>query len=209
MKLLLKSPETEVQVWPSYTDVAFTVILILLFYLFAQAVVSSQTSAILMEIRSRQKSLSDAVRQRVAAQDVTVTDDLNIQRYGFADRVLFDSGQAELKESGKQILQLFGEAVGAQIGSFSKIQVEGHTDDNPIKSARFPSNWELSSARATSVVRFLQERCGLNPALMSANGYSEYQPVDRAGGEAAKARNRRIEIVIFYSGLEAKDTRAK
>jgi len=81
-----------------------------------------------------------------------------------------------------------------------RIQIEGHTDNVPIVSAlkkRFPTNWELSTARATEVVRYLQEQGGLDPKLLSATGYAEYQPVAANDTDEGKRKNRRIEIVLL------------
>lgn len=203
MNTLSRSPEPEVQVWPSYTDVAFTVILMLLLYLFVQSTVSSQAGAIMVEIKQRQKTMREVVEQSLTEEmrkNVTIDDGVESQSYRFSDQVLFDSGQAELKPSGKQILEAIGRAFKAKVGSYSRIQIEGHTDNIPLHGGgQFPSNWELSSARATSVVRFLQDKCELPPALMSANGYSEHQPYSTNETEAGRALNRRIEIKLFYT----------
>lgn len=201
MKPLLGSHEPDVQVWPSYTDVMMNVTLILLFYLFVQSTISSQTSAGMVEIKQQQTRLRQSVEEIVPAtmrKDLTITEDGNLQKYTFADRVLFASGQAKLSPLGEELLDLIGRAFKQQVGSFSKIQIEGHTDDQPIRVG-FPSNWELSSARATSVVRFLQDRAGLDPSLLSATGYSQYHPVESHDSDEARARNRRIEVVVVYS----------
>ncbi len=201
MKFTRSSDEPGVQVWPSYTDVMMNVTLIVLFYLFAQLIISSQTSAVMLDIRFRQTKLRQIVEKAIPEslrKDVVITEDGSLQKYTFADRVLFDSGRATLKESGAEILQAIGRVFKEQVGSFSKIQIEGHTDDQPIKVG-FPSNWELSSARATSVVRFLQDVSGLDPRLLSATGYSQYHPIDENAAEAGRLRNRRIEIVVVYS----------
>ncbi|HWP44000.1 MAG TPA: flagellar motor protein MotB [Blastocatellia bacterium] len=199
-----KDREAEVQVWPAYADVVINVTMILLFYLFAQSTISSQTSAGMMEIRQRQTKLRQAVEKNIPEamrKDVTITEDGNLQRYTFADRVLFDSGQARLKSSGEEILEAIGRMFRSQVGSFSKIQIEGHTDDQPIRVG-FASNWELSSARATSVVRFLQDRSGIDPQLLSATGYSQYHPVEANDSDEGRSRNRRIEILVVYSVQE-------
>jgi chemotaxis protein MotB len=77
------------------------------------------------------------------------------------------------------------------------IRVEGHTDDVPIQSAEFPSNWELSTARATRVVQFLVERGGLPPSRLSAAGYGPYHPRVANDSDDARARNRRVDIVVL------------
>jgi chemotaxis protein MotB len=111
-----------------------------------------------------------------------------------ASNILFNSGKAKLSEE--------GEAALAQLASVlmtikdRKFQVAGHTDNVPIKSKKFPSNWELSSARAVTVVKFLQEQ-GVNPANLSAAGFAEYRPAQSNDTEAGRAANRRIEITLL------------
>ncbi len=108
--------------------------------------------------------------------------------------ILFESGQADLSEEGQKTLAEVA-AVLSTIGD-REFQVAGHTDDVPIKGKKFPSNWELSSARAVAVVKFLQEH-GVSPENLSAAGYSEYQPTASNDSEDGKAQNRRIEITLM------------
>jgi chemotaxis protein MotB len=114
------------------------------------------------------------------------------------DKIIFPSGSAEISKEGKKVLD---KVVSILKDIHDKrIQVEGHTDNVPIVSVlkkRFPTNWELSTARATEVVRYLQEAGGINPQLLSATGYSEYQPVAPNDDEEGKHKNRRIEIVLL------------
>jgi chemotaxis protein MotB len=205
---LLRPSDSDVQVWPAYTDVAFNITLILMVYLFTQAVVASQTSAILIEVQARQTALQEAIFQALPPemrQDVTIQPDGNLLKITFADRILFETGRAELREEGEQVLGHVGGVLAQYISSFTRIQVEGHTDDIPIRRPPFLSNWELSSARATSVVRFMQDRVGMDPGLLSATGFSEYQPVDSNPTDQGRAKNRRIELVIVYSTLARAD----
>ncbi len=121
-------------------------------------------------------------------------------RFVFQSEVLFSSGAAELNEQGqKQIGQLAGTLLDIAKKIPSDIdwvlQVDGHTDRAPISTARFPSNWELSTARATSVVRVLA-REGIPPQHLAAAGFGEFQPLDPADDPAAFARNRRIELKL-------------
>ncbi len=107
--------------------------------------------------------------------------------------VLFASGNAHLKQEGKDALaQLAG-----VLKSFTdrKFQIAGHTDDDPIKTPRFPSNWELSTARAVDVTRLLIEQ-GMDPKQVSAVGYGEFDPVVPNDSKEHKAQNRRIEIAL-------------
>lgn len=114
------------------------------------------------------------------------------------DRILFDSGSAEVKKDGKKVLDRVAEIL-------NKVQdkqflIAGHTDDVPISSRlrdKFPSNWELSTARATNVVRYLHEKGDIDPTILSAVGYSEYRPVASNETKEGKAKNRRIEIVLI------------
>jgi len=79
------------------------------------------------------------------------------------------------------------------------ISIAGHTDNVPIGPdlvKQYPTNWELSAARATSVARYLQDRSGIDPRLISATGYGQYQPIESNKTEKGRARNRRIEIVL-------------
>lgn len=116
----------------------------------------------------------------------------------FADRVLFDLGKAELKEEAKEVLGRIGSLLSRLP---NHVRVEGHTDNLPIKTATFPSNWELSTARATSVIRYLIEDSGLRPNMLSAAGYGEYRPIETNATEAGRAANRRVDIVILRLGL--------
>jgi chemotaxis protein MotB len=202
MSLHSDGGEGVIETWPSFTDVALSMSAIYVFYLIVQVAISSQTTAVMQEIHQRQKTLREAVESSLSdsiRKDITIIEDGNLQRYRFADWLLFDSGRAELKPTGQEIFSSIGRVFKERAGSFSRIQIEGHTDDRPIKFP-FPSNWELSSARATTVVRFLQDHAALDPTLLSANGYSQYQPVDRfRNDEEAKGRNRRVEVVVVYS----------
>jgi chemotaxis protein MotB len=201
MRAFLRSPDSEVQVWPSYTDVAMNIILILLLYLFTQIVFASQAIPCQQEILVRQTKMRQAVEQALdqsQRSSVTINEDGSNQHYTFADRILFESGQSTLTDEGKEVLKSIGGVLEAQVGAFSRIQIEGHTDDRKIHGSE-SGNWELSSARATAVVRFLQDASELKPELLSATGYSQYRPVDTNDSETGRARNRRIEIVLVYS----------
>ncbi len=110
------------------------------------------------------------------------------------DNVLFNSGSTNLNVEGQVALRKIGEVL-AQF-SDRRFQVEGHTDNVPIKSARFPSNWELSTARAVAVVHLLTE-IGVTPENVSAAGFGEFRPRADNETEEGKKLNRRIEIVML------------
>ncbi|MDX2024158.1 MAG: OmpA family protein [Deltaproteobacteria bacterium] len=107
--------------------------------------------------------------------------------------VLFDSGKTALKEEGKAALVQVAQALGTI--NDRRFMVAGHTDNVPIKTSRFPSNWELSTARAVEVTRLLIE-AGMKPGVLSAAGYGEFDPVAPNDTPENKGLNRRIEIVL-------------
>ena len=114
------------------------------------------------------------------------------------EKILFDSGRADLKGSGVEVLR----KVGAQLAKIEgkRIQIEGHTDNVPIGGKlkeRFSTNWELSASRALAVVHFLQDEVGIDPQKLSGAGYGEYQPAATNETPQGKAANRRIEIVLL------------
>ncbi len=107
--------------------------------------------------------------------------------------ILFDTGKAEIKPDGKQAL---GEVAEALRGVPNRrFQVAGHTDNVPIKKPEFPSNWELSTARAIAVVKLLLDK-GVKADALSAAGYADQDPVQPNSSDKGKAKNRRIEIVL-------------
>jgi chemotaxis protein MotB len=110
-----------------------------------------------------------------------------------ASSILFPSGSATLHEEGQVALGQLA-AVLMTIAD-RNFQVAGHTDNVPISSGKFKSNWELSTARAVTVVKFLQE-AGVDPVHLAASGYAEFQPEQSNDTELGKAANRRIEIVL-------------
>ncbi len=113
----------------------------------------------------------------------------------FLDQVLFDSGKAEIKTEGKEALDKVVNVIVAK-GVKQNIGIEGHTDNIPIKYSGWKSNWELSTARATSVLHYLEE-IGISPKRLSATGYGEYRPVDTNDTAEGRQNNRRVEIVIL------------
>ena len=119
-------------------------------------------------------------------------------RFVFQSEVFFQSASADLQDSGKEQLSKLAETLKEIATTIPKdinwiLSVVGHTDKRPINSPQFRSNWELSAARAISVVKFLVEQ-GIPPERLSATGYGEYQPTDPGNDDAALSRNRRIEI---------------
>ena len=115
------------------------------------------------------------------------------------DNILFAQGSAELKPEGTTLLEDLASILLDQGGIIS---VEGHTDDRPISNQRFPSNWELSSGRATTVTRYLIEK-GLDPQRLRAVGYGDTRPVESNATAEGRARNRRVALIVTLSSTPA------
>ena len=152
------------------------------------------------------RSLEDEMRAALESKDVTISQLQGKLTVNILDRVLFDSGEAYLKPDGEAVLRKVA-SVLAQHPSL-KVHVIGHTDNVPIKPAarnRFPSNWELSTARATAAVRFLTENAGVDPRRLGAVGYGEFRPVADNATAEGRAKNRRIAITILSEELAGAD----
>lgn len=117
----------------------------------------------------------------------------------FSDQVLFDLGQADLKPEFESTLTRFATAISTWQGD---IRVEGHSDSLPIYRPKFPSNWELSSARASTVVRFLIGQ-DFDPEKLSVAGYGEHRPIDDNSTLEGRARNRRVDVVLLAESEDA------
>lgn len=118
---------------------------------------------------------------------------------------LFEDGQADLTASARDVLR----AVGSDIKKTNNhIRVEGHTDPRPIHTPRFPSNWELSTARATSVLRFMVDTVGLPPERVSALGFGEFRPLSPNDSPEGMAKNRRVDIVVLSESMSASEPEA-
>lgn len=114
------------------------------------------------------------------------------------DKILFPSGEAEITAEGVKVLERVGNVLKNTKDKI--IRVEGHTDNVPIRprlQKKFPTNWELSTTRATNVVRFLQEKVGIEAMRLQAIGMSEYHPVTSNETEDGRTQNRRIEIILL------------
>ncbi len=116
----------------------------------------------------------------------------------FSERFFFDSGDASIRPDVAPMLHIIGESL-EKIPNH--IRIEGHTDSVPIRTARFPSNWELSTARATSIVHYLLTHHQFVPTRLSAAGYGEFRPIASNDSAEGHAQNRQVDIVIL-SGRE-------
>lgn len=153
--------------------------------------------AIEREVRQRNQIYEEVIgrfQSLIDAEQLSVSIDRGRMVIQLPQDVLFPSGSATLGSGGRETLEEVGAAL-ADLGD-RQFQVEGHTDDVPISNERFASNWELSAARALSVVRLLIDS-GADPENLSAAGYGEYQPVASNDTPEGRRQNRRIEIVML------------
>jgi chemotaxis protein MotB len=131
-------------------------------------------------------NLQDAVKVQVTDTGIAIR---------IADKVSFDSGSDRLKPEFLVVLQDMMNIVNEMPGR--EIRVEGHTDNTPISTPQFPSNWELSASRAVAVVKNITKNGG-DPAKLSAVGYGEFRPIASNSTEAGRRENRRIEVYVEY-----------
>ena len=163
----------------------------------------SEKAALLAESREKQKqydAILGQLQQEVTDGNLKITQYKNMLTVDVADKILFDSGKAEIKKDGQAVLQKVGEALAK---SDKTIRVVGHTDNVKLSAgAAYASNWELSAARATTVVRFLQDQAKIDPKRLIVSGRGEYSPVAPNDTPENKQKNRRIEITLLDKSLE-------
>jgi chemotaxis protein MotB len=143
------------------------------------------------------KTIETSLKDQIVAQQIEVVEVDDRLKVIFIDKILFDSGSVEINPGGKELLRIM--AGSLKEANDHEIVVEGHTDNVPLSAAlrkRFPSNWELSTARAAAVARFLQREGGIRPERLSVRGYSFYRPVASNKAEEGRHQNRRIEIIL-------------
>jgi chemotaxis protein MotB len=157
------------------------------------------------ELKSTYDDLTSELHDKIVQGEIEITQLKDKLTVKMVDKILFDSGSAAVKKGGKKVLSQVADILKKV--EDRQILVEGHTDNVPISSRlrdKFPSNWELSTARATNVVRYLQDEGGINPNILSAVGYGEYRPVASNETKEGKAKNRRIAIVLVPLDLPTK-----
>jgi chemotaxis protein MotB len=159
--------------------------------------VAELTEVQIKQMKSTYDTLVSDLKDQIQKQEVTIKEFQESLSLNFIDRILFEFGKADLTPEGEKILKKVGEALKNIKGK--KIRITGHTDPVPIRSDfmyKFPSNWELSAARAASVVRYFQDKISLDPKEMEAIGRSFYQPEASNDTKEGRARNRRVEIFV-------------
>lgn len=144
------------------------------------------------------RDLAGALEQAVARTDkggqIAVRQEARGVVVSLPEAGAFPTGQADLSQAARRVIRELASVLASEDG---EIRVEGHTDDVPIATSRFASNWELSAARATEVIRFLIAQGDVAPARLSAAGYGEFRPLAPGTSIDARARNRRVDIVIL------------
>ncbi len=166
----------------------------------AKAAKAAAEAAAAAEIEKTKKSYEDltaGLQSEIAAGQIQITQLKGKLTVNLVDKILFDSGRAEIKGDGTKVLDKVASVLNGVADK--NIRIEGHTDNVPISGAltsKYASNWELSTARATSVARYLQDQDKVDPTRLVAAGYGEYHPIASNDTAEGRAQNRRIEIVL-------------
>jgi chemotaxis protein MotB len=159
---------------------------------------SKEKEAEVARLKTTYDTLVADMKKEIDEGQIKITRMADRLSVSMVDRILFPSGEAEITPAGLKILERVGKVLKNTKNKI--IRVEGHTDNvaiKPLLQKQFPTNWELSAARATNVVRFLQEKVGVDPARLQAIGMSEYHPVASNATVAGQSLNRRIEINLM------------
>ncbi len=148
------------------------------------------------ELTKTRDKLTNELKEEIRKGEIAITQLKDRLSLNLVEKILFDSGSALVKKDGKKVLDRVAEILRKV--QDKQIRIEGHTDNVPISARiidKFPSNWELSTSRATNVVRYLQEK-GVDPKYLVAAGYSEYRSIAPNVAPEGRSKNRRIEIVL-------------
>ena len=154
------------------------------------------THAMIMDKEDKMAQLFETVRdlkQRDELHQVTLSKSSRGVVMTLSDKLLFPSADANLSSSAKPLLDKIGKIIKTvQV----PVEIEGHTDNVPIRTAAYPTNWELSTARAVNVLRFLIEQHAITTQKLSAVGFASYQPAASNASAQGRAKNRRVEIIF-------------
>lgn len=157
----------------------------------------------LEKLKSTYNDLISGLQEEVKKGEITITRLADQLKVNIVDRILFPSGEADITPDGVKVLTRVGDILKQTKNK--QIKVEGHTDNVPIHpklKKKYSTNWELSVARATHVVRFLQDKIGIDPRNLEATGYAEYKPIATNKTKKGRAQNRRIEIVLLPKTIQ-------
>lgn len=195
--------------WPAMLDLITSTLLVFMLITTLQMVLGSDDMEAALTRSRQERFLAELQREfahEIGREEIRAERHLSFVQILFSDRVLFHSGDHHLQPAGQELLTRCARVFTSTGASgYEQIQVEGHTDDVPLERSQYPSNnWELSTARALSVVEFLSRRDPTFAPVLSANGYGPYRPVAENSSPRGRDRNRRIEIRLFFSGTKAK-----
>ena len=160
--------------------------------------ISEQKEAEIAKLKGTYDELVADMKSEIEQGQIKITQLADRLSVSMVDKILFPSGQADISEEGRQVLERVGRVL--KNAQDKIIRVEGHTDNVPIHSRlqkQFPTNWELSAARAINVVRFLQETNEIDGTRLQAVGLSEFHPVATNETTEGRSENRRIEIALM------------
>ena len=219
--------------WPSFSDLMLSLVLILVLVIFLFISVMAVGTVNLSHVKQSQMAMIQniAAAYSVTPKEISpdyfdiplagimIQNEPTLQRISFTDRILFPPDEHELSETGKETLTIVGGLIKKQLSFIHEIQIQGHADTD--KSRLYPSNLDLAALRAIEVYKYLQNEVGIDPTdhLMSATSFGEFKPVSRLDTDMTydqsrltkdnstknlKDRNRRIELLLFYS-VEIKD----
>lgn len=157
-------------------------------------IIDDREKIMLEKIQQAETQLHESIKSLNLAGIVEIVEENEFLLIRLNDEVLFQSGSAEILESGKNILKTLGEPL---VPLDNEILVQGHTDTVPINTPLFPSNWELSTKRATNVVMFLIDSLKIEPSRLTATGNGEFKPIADNSTVEGRRKNRRIELMIL------------
>ena len=162
----------------------------------SQSTIDKQTKVI-RDLHATRVKIESSLKEQIENQEIKLEEIEGKLKVTLVDKILFDTGKVEIAKRGKEVLLQLADTL--RENKDQNIVVEGHTDDVPIGLGlieKYPTNWELSAARAVGVVRFLQEKGWLEPERLTATGYSYYKPLASNDTAAGRRQNRRIEIIL-------------
>lgn len=151
-------------------------------------------------VRQVQEALDKLNREAKFQDQIMVTPIDRGVLITIAESLLFESGRADIRPDALPLLEALGEALAHTASE--AIEVQGHTDNVPIRSQQFPSNWELSSARAVVIARALTEQYHVSPERVSATGFAEFRPVTDNLTPEHRAKNRRVELIVVMDDAD-------
>jgi chemotaxis protein MotB len=154
-------------------------------------------------VKKTSDELVQNLKKEIAEGQIAIEQILGRLTMSIAEELFFESGKAEIKPAGQEVLKRIGDIL-KNIPE-KNIRVEGHTDNVPIGPKireKYPTNWELGAARAVNVARFFQEEAGIDPLRLSTVSYGQYRPKATNRTKTGRAKNRRIEIILIDRDLD-------